>query len=784
MSLACEALATKAELEELKIQLNSLLGKASSGSPVDVLEQGDFTGTVIKEKFDLVDTSMQDIELHNSSGNPIEIIDDLALIGFVEGSNNFVKKQGNSVFKKLPFVNKQTGKVIEFLLNNKEVGKVTKKAAKVSGNSMSILVSLFSIVTSLALNIKTVNVLSFRIDQIEKGMQLYNQDYNSLIRLHQLSNNNVDKMNTELNKAKNVISKQQKEINSLKDDLANSQNQVANLTNLINEANIQIANLQQENLALQQQLSEFEGEVTQDIEDLTNLTSELETRLTQSQTDFDSLLDTTQKIGKQLADLQGKATEQADMIQQLSIQNSKLNAEINLLKKEFAEEKDLTNTKLTLIESKLILAEHNLANGTSGGGGFPATAQKNQADTQTATLQLMNQLAGNPLSSTSTIIEPSELGINNPFTDIFNQLFPQIDITNPEVTPLQLNEITTAIQETVQTTMNDIGLNNVPGDITTIKNNTTPEKIKETVDDSICKKAQPDKCIDKAIKDNNDSQTQEITNNIELKLQGIVFPDFSDCQESLECLQELKEFLEKAWKSTTEDKKINAFNNTLLLHNAMLLSQDVTKTIPKVQGISLQNITPTDYLEQPLELSTKITEILQPFPSSITQLDEPLSLQSTLVKHNQVIQSSYGTIFAVENNKTSTLQGIKLLGKYTSTLGNLMQQQGLLESNSFPWMWENFNLETALNGFVGNYFISQSTIDNVFDLGIQGMKIITDANQSISENQEFIAVDAQLEQLKADYSIQKQQLEDEENLASLSPEIDRLDLIKLEPEEY
>jgi hypothetical protein len=66
--LSCEALATKAEVQELRNQINTLLGKKEDGSVQDVLTQGNLgIDTILGESVALASTAMQDIELVDES---------------------------------------------------------------------------------------------------------------------------------------------------------------------------------------------------------------------------------------------------------------------------------------------------------------------------------------------------------------------------------------------------------------------------------------------------------------------------------------------------------------------------------------------------------------------------------------------------------------------------------------------------------------------------------------------------------------------------------------------
>ena len=570
MSLVCEDLATKAELQELKDQLNSLLGKVANGQPINVIAQGNFEGTVIGQQLEFAENSIQDIELHDSSGNKITEVNDSVLQNIVDGVDGFVKLKGLSTYAPLGFVNNQSKAYLKTLLRNKNVGKVATSGAKVSGTSIAVLSSLASIVASLGLNIATVRILGFRVDQIEKTVHSWNQDYTNLIHLQSKNNDNYTKTNIELQKAKQIIKDQQVQIDELNNEVLQANEAIADLSNLVNSAFEQIEALKAENVALKAELEAFESEVTEDIEQLKTITTQLETDLEESENKFNELLATTQKLGEDMANLQGKMTELQVTINDLILQNSVNIAEINLLKKEVAQNKVLTDSKLKNLEARLILAQHSLKSGTSGGGGFPKSAQQELVSTQMKTLELMNTLAQNPLAPSALNIETYQLGTGNPFPDLFNQILPQIPINNLEITPLQFEQITNSINETIGDKFAEIGIETMKGDLTQVKENTTPEKQKQNVKEGVCEQTQPDKCLSKNIKQPLEEKLNQVQNNINVNILGIpdLFPNA--CDETLAKVTELQESLEKAWNSTTEDKKINALNNIILLHSLIV----------------------------------------------------------------------------------------------------------------------------------------------------------------------------------------------------------------------
>ena len=790
MNLVCEDLATKAELQELKDQINKLLGTTSEGGEIDVLAAEELTGTIIGDQLDLAESAMQDIKLQTLGGADIGIVDDLVLAALAQGQAQFVKLKGKNVIAPLKFVTDTTKKTTLTLVQNKEIGKIATTGAKVSSASIAVLSSLVNIIASLGLNIATVKILGNRIDLNEKALQDWNRDYNNLINLNSRLKQDLNQTGSELQKAQGLIDQQQVDIQDLKSNLTNANDDITTLTDSLNDAFSKIQSLKQENTNLYTELTNFTGEVTEQIQELTISTVDLQSNLEIAETNFQQLFTTTENLAIELANLQGRTTVLEDVIFDLSLKNSVNIAEISLLKKEVAQGLDVANSKLKNLEAQIILANAKAKSALASGGGFPLTAQQQVASTQTATLELMNHLAENPFSQEQLQIETFQLNATNPFFSLFDTLLSQINLSSPNITEVQLDEIKSSIKDSVGEKMQEIGLDQVPGKITNIEQQTKPEKIESTVDKSICKKTQPGECIEqnvkKPLKDILDN-VKDIVDNINLNINTVIgiFPDFGNdkCQEVLDCALEIKDFLEQAWSSTTEDKTINGINHLLLLHNAAMLSQDIKQTVPEIASLALPNINLSDYQGNQIDLNAELLDVIEPIPESIVTTETPLPLQQSLTSHNQIIQSANGAILAVSNAKQSSLESLEIIGSWTATIGNVLQQQGVIEANSFPWMMENLNLKTALNGFIGNYPVNQETIAEITTLASIGVAVIENANQAIAENSEFIAASEQLQQNLADFATQKQQIEEAEIAASQAPEIDRFDLIKLEPEE-
>ena len=190
----------------------------------------------------------------------------------------------------------------------------------------------------------------------------------------------------------------------------------------------------------------------------------------------------------------------------------------------------------------------------------------------------MNKLTSNPVSDNQLQITPQELGFNNPFPNLFDSLLPGIDLTSMEITPQQMQQISTTVQTAIGDKFDDLKLNQVPGDITKIKNNTEPEKIKQKVEEGICEQTKPDKCLDKKVTQPLKEHITNTTNNLNITLLG--FPDLfgDECKEVLEIVKDLKTKIYNEGNNAILEKKILAGIYATTLHNGVLLSNGIETT--------------------------------------------------------------------------------------------------------------------------------------------------------------------------------------------------------------
>ncbi len=166
---SCQDLATKAELQELRDQLNSFLGEKEDGSgTVELFQAGSglvAPGLVAATAYQATKTkagqALKDIVLDAASER--RIWQELK-----NGTAKLIGLKGNGEQRVL----ESASRVAKTAGNNGGAAVAATAVAAKSAAMLAVLMNLVNIAATLALNIATVKVLDNRIDAEARGTQL------------------------------------------------------------------------------------------------------------------------------------------------------------------------------------------------------------------------------------------------------------------------------------------------------------------------------------------------------------------------------------------------------------------------------------------------------------------------------------------------------------------------------------------------------------------------------------------------------------------------------------
>jgi hypothetical protein len=277
--------------------------------------------------------------------------------------------------------------------------------------------------------------------------------------------------------------------------------------------------------------------------------------------------------------------------------------EIDNLEKDLQQEKELNDALSTSLSARITILESRETKKAQGGGA-PIGVSESVATSQNKTLELIKVLTGADALNLPDITSQDIITNNSSFAPTFDEMIgdvPNVTSLNTKTLELEntVNNIQQGIDGQVKSEDFDLWGAQLKGDLSNkwqtllgvalgaavlpkldlVANQTTPTAIGSAVGSEICSQtANPNSCLNTGIKK---PITDQIKANKDAMLQalstGILY------QQGLQILNIVK----KGFASTLVDKVLNTVNTALLVHNAVMLSNNIGQTIFDIADIVL-----------------------------------------------------------------------------------------------------------------------------------------------------------------------------------------------------
>ena len=700
----CDELATKAELQELRDQLNAVLGKKEDGGAVQVFEKGlspgaigtVMLGTTFVATQDRAANAIMDIILSNPSESSI-------WQGLKSGAQKIEKVAGNGV----KTVSQGLTKVGNLLGKSVAATATTAKAAGAAASTTGLLGDLVVLGGTLAINIGTVHVLDKRIQAESEGAaRAFDAANYGMIKLYQKQQGDIDavKSDLEANRRGVLLNKQQVEI--IKTEitaLENSNAQIQqDIDNLETQANITKAEIQ----AVRQEIDAFEIEVAE-------ITAELKADIAKTESSVDKALG---QIAQQKV-LIDTAFEEIEYIKyevsRLDTRISEVEIEIDELKAQFEELRadlepqiELQGIRSKIQEARLIALEKKVTLAGTGGGA-PVSLTQGSANAQNALLQLTNKL--NATETNLQELTPEELA-NNPdiFKTQFNQLLQGVQTGTMDAE--QLQQFRTNLNTDFSSTLNEKFGSDFSSKFNSISLAVAPAAISTAVQSGVCQSlngggtcpavpGNPNTVnglqgMNQGIQDAfNAMNTALGTQNLITgqNILGVVTNTNQAVRHASYGLEAMQNFASKAWEATHADKILNALSTAMVIHNGIMLSNNVLATIGEAANMTLQamGIKKSDGTEYDVSqlVQTKVTQMLQ----NILGAENYEALTTRIAKYSRIYQASANVLNIVNDIADSARSTAELTCENTGKIGNALLESGVVYENAYTEMVEKVN---------------------------------------------------------------------------------------------
>ncbi|MDJ0575926.1 MAG: hypothetical protein QNJ65_12260 [Xenococcaceae cyanobacterium MO_234.B1] len=690
--LACEALATKAELQELRDQINQLLGQPETeGEPqINVLELGSLAGTTLAGTVVLAKESIKEISLAGI------VADDIGK-ALASGKAQWVQVKGSGAVKKLPDLTK---------LGKQTAGRAATatKAVAASGATLVGIFSVLSTLLSIFVTTKQNELNGLILNNMEREAAARDLDYERLIKIAgkqqeniEVANSRITEMNQEIAEAKITNEQLGNDLERASEYIEQLREGLSEQTEWINDALDYIDDLKLD-------FKEFEADTTEDITNLQTTVDDLEVKLEESFDYQDTLTETIEKISAQTTSYQAQITELQDRFTKQEITSSVQLAELLNLRIAYDNEFEDIDYQFQSLDAELATIARRAAR---GGAGTSSSVREGITNQQNKTLELMNTLAGNPITDLPDI-QPWEFdNSDNPFNDLFNQLLPQItppgtgtggDV-NVDVDELS-NQLSTRLNDefsnTLTNTLTTLGIVGITTTVNDIYNQTSPANIASTVsnavENTVCDISSPGKCLSNNVtnplKQGQDliKQGQDTLRNLlNTVLQGA---DLIQGQAILNTVTNTNNFIKAAWNSTVIDKTLNAANFALSLHNAMMLSNNIAETVLDTVSAVLETVGISDAEGNPIDVTEWLTNKITGIVKGIIGAQTFAELSLKLTAANRIYQAGMNILDNVTDLMDTAIDLDEYTGENIAKIGNALRQSGVLSYNAYEQMIE------------------------------------------------------------------------------------------------
>ncbi|MGL5078539.1 MAG: hypothetical protein ACRDBG_22300 [Waterburya sp.] len=735
----CDDLATKDELQELRDQLNAVIGKKEDGGTVQVFTAG-AAGL-------LVASLIGDTAYGLAQERAAKAITEIALTqateapvwqDLKEGRAKWTTTRGNGVKVENPGLN-QVGKLTG---QNTATAATAAKTSAAAANGVALVANLASIAATLAINIATVKVLDKRIEAEAKGVQMQLDATNQgMIRLYQKQQGDIDGVKAGLQANEAAIANSRQNVELIKSDISELENSNARIQDEISQLEADAQVTKAEIQAVREEVDAFQVEVEE-------ITTGLKADIAKTEAAVNKAVE---DIAKQKV-LIDTAYEEIDYIKQeianfderisaVEIEIDELKVAFEDLKADLEPQIELQNIKSKIQEARLIAVEKKLT--MAGGSGLPQGFTQGVVNAQNSLLNFADKLSSADLQ----VQELTDTDIvNNPeaFKTQFDQLLSGVQTET--VTPAQLQDFRTNIGNDIDNKFDSKFNSLVIPKLNDLKIENQAPAFKNAMQEGLCESLNnPGQC---PITPDNPSPTHGLKglgdkigdslNGINTLLGGAdllqgqnILKYVRDTNQAVRHkdygVQKIQEFASTAWRATHADKILNALNTAMVIHNGIMLSNNALASVGEAATVTLQamGIQKSDGTEFDVSeiARDKVTGMLQ----SILGAENYAALTKRIAAYSRIYQASANVVDIVRGITDSARSIAETTCENTGKIGNALLESGVVYENAYQEMIDKVNpstkAATKLEKFRAGVEILENGVSSISEISSEAIEI-------------------------------------------------------------
>lgn len=230
-------------------------------------------------------------------------------------------------------------------------------------------------------------------------------------------------------------------------------------------------------------------------------------------------------------------------------------------------------------------------------------------------------------------------------------------------------------------------------------------------------------------------------------IKTVVTKNFDILSHSKHGLEAVQKFADIAWKATHADKILNGITTALVIHNAIMLSNNLGQTIGDAASGVLNAIGIKDSEGNPFNVNTVIRAKMTQLITSAIGSENYAALTAKVAAANRIYQSAANVLDLTRSLFDSARNVAELTAENTGKIGNALREAGAVYEDAYDLMQEKVNPQNQAQRRLEGL---SNTLGNL----AEGASAISEISSEVVETRENIT------QLKAE----RKQLEDETKL--------------------
>lgn len=182
-------------------------------------------------------------------------------------------------------------------------------------------------------------------------------------------------------------------------------------------------------------------------------------------------------------------------------------------------------------------------------------------------------------------------------------------------------------------------------------------------------------------------------------------------------------FIKKLWDSQLITKILNILTFVTVLHNAYMLSNNISQTLFSAFDTVLEFFGADLKNSEDEEISTSqwVGNAVEGFFNNIFGTETVNGIQANWKKFNRIYQAASNIVSSFQSMMYSVLESLEVVGNYVAQIGNAAKRFGVFADNCYRWMNPNNNFTT--NRYFNALNNVQEAVENIDEVAGEALSI-------------------------------------------------------------